>query len=143
MRLISSNTTLLYRLFLPMFVTATLIAFCCAFWTDEDGGFLSNYLPANVGNIILTSSVFIWILFAYKKLWNLRRVSIDDQNLYISDYWNTTKYSIEDIESISEHKTLWLSMAVLRLRGKGRFGRDIKFIKGREAKAYLEGRQIV
>jgi hypothetical protein len=33
--------------------------------------------------------------------------------------------------------TLWLPMATIHLRGKGRFGRNIRFVKGREAKAVL------
>jgi hypothetical protein len=139
--LLSSNSTLFYRLFLPAFLTVFLTAFCIAAWQDEDGGLLANTLPPNIGNGIFTLLLLSWVYFAYKKLWNLRRVEADDQHLYISDYWLTVKYDLDDIETVTERKRAWISMASIVLKGKGRFGREIRFVKGREAKEWIEKRR--
>lgn len=139
MTLLSSNSTLLYRLFLPMFFTIFMGATCIAAWTDEDGGILSDTLPPHVGNIVWTLLFSIWLWIVIRKMWSLRRVEVDTENLYVSNYWHTAKYGLEDIEALTQRKTLWLPMATIRLRGKGRFGRDIRFIKGRDARSFLEG----
>jgi hypothetical protein len=135
--LISSNATLLYKLFLPFFLTAFLGALCVAAWYDTEGGFMADILPKNVGNIIFTSIFLAWLWFAAAKLWSLRRVEADAEHIYVSDYWHTAKYGREDIVSVSERKRGWIPMATIHLRGKGRFGKDIRFIKGREATALL------
>jgi hypothetical protein len=120
-----------------MFGTTVLGAFCAACWADADGGLMSDILPANVGNGIFTFLYLVWIYLVIRKMWTLRRVEVDEEHLYVSDYWNTAKYGLEDIETVSLRKTLWLPMATIHLRGKGRFGRNIRFVKGREAKAVL------
>jgi hypothetical protein len=136
-KLISSNSTLFYRLFMPMFGSAVLCALVIACWADADGGLMSDILPPNVGNGIFTLLFIGWLLLVWRKMWTLRRVEMDDEHLYVSDYWHTAKYGIEDIETVKERKTLWLPMATIHLRGKGRFGRDIRFVKGRDAKETL------
>jgi hypothetical protein len=137
--IISSNSTLVYKLFLPFFVSAVLIALCLAAWTDEQGGVFTSLVPTPIGNIIFSLLTLGWLWLAWNKLWTLRRVEIDDTNIYVSDYWNTTKYALSDIEAVKQRKTLWLPMATIILKGKGRFGRDIRFIKGRDAHAALAG----
>lgn len=135
--IISSNSTLMYRLFLPFFLTALLVATCIAAWADENGGVFTGLLPSPLGNILFTVITLAWFWFAWKKFWTLRRVEIDDSSLYVSDYWHTAKYELSDIESVQTRKTLWLPMATIVLKGKGRFGREIRFIKGRDAQEAL------
>ncbi len=135
--IISSNSTLLYRLFLPFFLSTLLIAICIAAWTDENGGVFTSFLPSPFGNVLLSLLTLLWLWFAWKKFWTLRRVEIDETNLYVSDYWHTAKYDLTDIETVHSRKTLWLPMATIVLKGKGRFGREIRFIKGRDAQEAL------
>jgi hypothetical protein len=127
----------MYRLFLPFFLTAMLVATCIAAWADEQGGVFTSLLPTPFGNIALSLLTILWILLAWKKFWTLRRVEVDDSTLYVSDYWNTARYDFSDIEAIQERTTLWLPMATIVLKGKGRFGRNIRFIKGRDAHEIL------
>ena len=136
--LISSNSTLLYRLFLPAFGTVLLGALTIAAWNDRDGGFLADTLPVPVGNMIFTGFFLLWIWFVFSKLWTLRRIESDGQSLFVSDYWTHIKYPFSDIEQITERKRLWISMASIVLKGKGRFGKTLRIIKGKDANAFIE-----
>ena len=75
-------------------------------------------------------------------LWRLYRIDMDDRFLYISNYFKTYKYELDDIESIVDSKILPGRVFRIRLKSKGSFGRNIYFLAAQSLwKDYIETHQ--
>ena len=102
---LSSNSTLFWKIFVPIFSTVFLTGMLLVFCTiDEDDLYLSfSVWYARIGLFILWA---IWILLMRRTLWRLRRVDEDETHLYVSDYWRTARYLKSDIDRVEEKKRL-------------------------------------
>ncbi len=134
---LSSNTTLLWRIFLPVFGTVFLTGLLLAFWlTDED----DLYLPYPV---IWPRSILVvlwlgWLWYIWRYLWPLKRLDATDTHLFVTNYWTTVRYPWSDVEGISDKKLGRRSVAALRLKAPGRFGQEILFIPGTHYQTWME-----
>jgi len=126
---LSSNTTLFWRVFLPVFGTVLMTVFVGAFLlTDAE----EWYLPFSVwwlrGLIILLWAS--WLYFVWRILWRLLRVDGDDIYLYVTNYWTTVRYPWTDIARVEAQKRWGRRVVHLHLRAAGRFGQRISFLPG-------------
>jgi len=126
MNRLSSNLTLMFKLFIPIFWTVFFGAFVVA-------AFVTNSIEApQIANdsFRLKSSIFIvvGILFFALTFMRLKRVDHDDSSIYVSNYIKTYKYPLDTIESITIYNHLVLKAAHMRFKGKSSFGKKIIFI---------------
>ena len=122
---ISSNLTLFYKFFLPVFWIVFFGAVTVAIWS----------LPVYIGGlspltIRITATLFylIVLLFFYWATLRLHRVEMDPQYIYVSTYFKNYRYLHEDVEKIVRKKRSIFSTAKVHLKGKGSLGRHVPFI---------------
>lgn len=66
-------------------------------------------------------SVSLWPLI------KLKRVSVDNDFLYVSNYFNETRISIRDIYNVTENRWINFHPVTIHLRSPSEFGRKIVF----------------
>ena len=123
---LSSNLTLMLKLFIPIFWIVFFGAFVLA-------SFITNPIEApQIANdeFRLQSSLFVLggLIFFALTFFRLKRVDADEENIYISNYFKTFKYSADSIESIVIYNHLILKAAHLKFKEKSSFGKKIIFI---------------
>lgn len=122
---LSSNWTLLFRLFIPTlwfaFFGTFLIAVLRADKSQTDTSV--NYL---LYGLIFFVLAFL-IIFRYT-LFRLKRIDTDETHIYVSNYFKSARYLFRDIESITVSKGILFNYGTLNLRGSGIFGDKIIFL---------------
>ncbi|MCE7922567.1 MAG: hypothetical protein DYG98_05900 [Haliscomenobacteraceae bacterium CHB4] len=127
--MLSTNSTLFWRVFIPVFGTVFLSGFLLAFWlVDEDD--LSLPFSMLWPRLLLLAIVIGWLWFLQRTLWRLKRVDADDTHIYVTNYWTTVRYPWHDIERIEEKKRFNRRVVNFWLRAPGKFGQVISFLPG-------------
>ena len=122
---LSSNWTLLFRLFIPTLWFAFFGTFLIAVLrADKSQSDISvNYLLYG-----LFFFVFAFIIIFRYTLFRLKRIDTDDTHIYVSNYFKSVRYLFRDIESITVSKGILFNYGTLNLKGKGIFGDKIIFL---------------
>lgn len=126
MNRLSSNFTLMLKIFFPIFWIVFFGLFIVA-------SFVTNPIEApQIANdkFRLQSIIFVLsgILFFVFTFFRLKRVDGDDSGIYISNYFKTYKYTFESIEKIVIYNHVILKAAHLKFIGKSTFGKKIIFL---------------
>ncbi len=127
---LSSNRTLFWRVFLPVFGTVFLTGLTLAFWFIEEEELFGGGMPALAARIFVTLVWLGWLFFVFKKLWQLKRVDANDTHFFVSNYWQTARYAWSDVASVGETRRLGRQIIHIELAAPGRFGRVISFLPG-------------
>ncbi|MFN0014785.1 MAG: hypothetical protein ACKVU2_09585 [Saprospiraceae bacterium] len=134
---LSSNMTLFWRVFLPVFGSVFFTGLMFALWitTEED-----LYLPYSVWwpRAIVMAIWAVWLLFVYIMLCPLKRIDADDAYLYVTNYWVTVRYPWTDVERFEDVKKMGRRFVLLRLKAPGRFGQVIRFMPGSRFEEWME-----
>lgn len=78
--------------------------------------------------VLLTGLATFWFVF-----WPLKRVETDGRAVYVSNYFRTARYDLaEDVAGFYEARWLFFKICTLELRGKGTFGRRMRFVASRK-----------
>ncbi len=125
---ISSNATLALNIFFPVF---WLVFF----------GSLTFAVFAYDGTANLPFGTLKWILLAiflsgavilYFTLLKLRRVELDEDHLYVTNYFKTYRYPYASVENTHISTFLFLTVAIIRLRERGKLGRNVNFVMAKQ-----------
>lgn len=117
---ISSNLTLLYKFFIPTFLTVLLGAVSIASW-------VINSVPLNT-KIILTISYFVLLIAMVFTLLRLKRVEIDADFVYVTNYFRHFRYPYHNIEKIIERDYRLFRIATIHFVKPGSFGKTAIFL---------------
>jgi hypothetical protein len=71
-------------------------------------------------------------LILYFTLMQLKRVEFDLHHLYITNYFKTVRYPLEDIDFITETNLAVVHLGHIYLKAAGVFGRRITFLQSRQ-----------
>ena len=126
MNRLSSNWTLVLKIFLPVFWLTFFGALTFA-------AFISNPVEApqfttkafKIEMLIVFTTGLLFFLFTFVRL---KRVDADDENIYVSNYFKTYKYPSNSIEKIIIYNHLILKVAHLHFTGKTSFGKKVFFV---------------
>ena len=126
MNRLSSNFTLILKIFLPLFWIVFFGLFVVA-------SFVTNPIEApQIANdkFRLQSVIFVFsgIVFFTFTFFRLKRVDGDENGIYISNYFKTYKYSFDSIDKIVIYNHLILKTAHLSFKTKGSFGKKVIFL---------------
>lgn len=133
---LSSNATLFWRVFIPVFGTVFLTGMLLAFWLlDEE----ALYLPYSLWwpRIALTAVWIGWLWGVRRTLWRLKRVDANDTHLFATNYWTTARYRWADVAAITESKRLGRTLMHIHLKAPGFFGPVVSFLPGSVAREWL------
>lgn len=126
MQRISTNLTLFFKIFVPTF----WIVF---FGAMTATAFLIPY--EYVGNIRRGSFQIFMVLFflsgvfvLYITLMRLKRVEMDNEFVYVTNYFKTFRYPYHNVEKIELSRFLFFHTASIVLREGGSFGSRLLFI---------------
>lgn len=138
MVILSSNATLFWRIFIPVFGTVFMTGLLMAFWLmDTEVLYMDTATLLMVRGGVAVSWA-AWVLFVRKTLWKLRRVDADGQHFYVTDYWTTARYPWEDLDRMEETTRLGRRIVHFYLKGSGRFGSKISFLPGSYFRVWKE-----
>ena len=126
MNRLSSNWTLILKIFIPVFWLMFFGALTFAV-------FITNPLDVpqfttkafKMEMVIILISGLLFFAFTF---FRLKRVDADDKNIYISNYFKTYKYPSDSIDKIIIYNHLILKVAHLHFKGRSSFGKKIFFI---------------
>lgn len=142
---VSSQLTLFFKVFVP----TIWISFFCTI-----GGFLllseagqSNNFSMAFGPAVFGAIVICFLLFGigllYFFLMRLKRVEIDHNFLYATNYVKHYRYPFHNIEYLEVKRfLLWRPTRVV-LKAPGKFGKRFTFLANNQLKAYLENNPMV
>ncbi len=130
MRRLSSSATLALKIFFP------------TFWIVFFGLFTVAVLLSGMGKAPLLGSIYfkvgalifylLGVTLLYLTVMQLKRVEIDDEFVYVTNYFKNYRYPYQDIEKITEQDYLLFKTARLTLVNRGSLGRRITFLQSKQ-----------
>ncbi|PHI20751.1 hypothetical protein CEQ90_06790 [Lewinellaceae bacterium SD302] len=124
---LSSNATLFYKIFLPVFWTTVVLLATLALWLAPEhyfGGLPLESLRWAMLLLLVAGSATFWLLF-----WPLKRVEANNEYVYVSNYFKAARYRWDtDVERLSERNLLLFRFGILELKGSGLFGSSVRFL---------------
>ncbi len=137
MERVSSNLTLFYRIFVPVF-WIVFFGSASAALIILPYQFVGN-IPAGPFRIGVGFFFFSGAALLYFTLMQLKRVEIGGGFVYVTNYFKNYRYPFHNIERIEVSTFLFFSIASIYLRTPGNFGRKITFAPERSRfRAVLE-----
>ncbi len=126
MQRVSTNLTLFYKFFIPVFWIIFFGAFTTAsFFYGEE---MSSGIPVRsfqIGTVLFFLSGALVLALT---LMRLKRVEMNQDFVYVTDYFRNFRYPWHNIEQINEVRFLFLNLVTIRLKTPGTFGKRITFI---------------
>jgi hypothetical protein len=134
---VSSGWTLAFRLFIPTFWVSLFGSLFIASFTLHQP-FIGTY-PANYVRLGLFLFIFIFVFLFYKTVMQLKRVELNEDSIFITNYFTNVRYPIIDIKKLVLSKGILFDYVSIHLLGKGVFGNRMKFLLSRKRmQKYLE-----
>ena len=125
---ISSSFTLFFFMFVPVFWLVFFGAFTAAsFIYSGDIAFFQN-IAYKIGIIVFYLTGVVFLFFT---LLRLKRVEIDENFVYVTNYFRTYRYPFDIISSVTETNLLFFKLCTIRFVEKGSFGKKIHFLESR------------
>ncbi len=123
---VSSILTLALRIFLPTFfiVFYGLLMTVSLFSKEE---YIAS-LPMSYFRIFSITMFFATLIIIYFTVFKLRRVELDSNTVFISDYFKQAKYPYQNIKNIEEHNYMLFKTVTINLEQSGIFGNRITFV---------------
>ena len=126
MQRISSNFTLFLKIFLPTIWIAFFGAFTLAVLLSNVEQFpIFSFFYFKIG---LAAFLLIGLGLLYFTVMQLRRVELDGEFIYASNYFKTYRYPFNNIEKITERDLGLFGLLKIYLKTPGKFGKKITFI---------------
>ena len=129
MKRLSSSATLILKLFVPIF------------WAVFFGCFVIALLFLEVPNPVIKSIYFkvglvvfylLGLGILYISLWQLRRVEVDEDHFYVTDYFKTVRIPFPLVKKITEVNFLIFSTLTIHLHQKGYFGKRVTLVQSKQ-----------
>ncbi len=138
MQRVSTNLTLFYKFFIPVFWIIFFGALTTAtFFYGEE---LSGAMPVKslqIGTLLFFISGALVLALT---LMRLKRVEMNEEFVYVTDYFRNFRYPWHNIEAINEVKFLFFNIVSIRLKTPGTFGKRMTFIASKSQwEAFLKG----
>jgi len=119
---ISSDLTLLFKFFIPVFWTVFFGAMTLAFWLTPMG---MDYKSVR---IIYTGILVSGIILLYLTVFQLKRIEIHPEYIFITNYFKYYRYPLADIEKMTFKRVPIFTIGTVILKEKGSLGKKAIFI---------------
>lgn len=127
---VSSSTTLGLKFALPALWIVFFSLFTLAlFLTDKDG---FGVIPSSTFKYYMLGFLVFGIAFLYWSVIRLKRVEMDGEFLYASNYFKTFRYPYHQIEKFTEKDYFFFSSFHVHLKQAGNFGKKMTFIASKK-----------
>ena len=123
---LSSNLTLVFKIFLPTVWTAFFGLFAVViFFTNNSD---KPLLASSVFRIGYITFFILFLLLMYFTIMRLKRVETDGIHVIVTNYFKTLRYPIGDVEKITTISIGIATIGFLYLKARGSFGKKISFL---------------
>lgn len=129
MHRISSNFTLGLRIFVPTIWCVFFGAFTIAFLISNGEG--SAFINSWTFRISWTAGFILVLLLIRQSIWKLRRVEVDSDFIYVTNYFKTARYPFHNIETIRSISLGLFWLGVIHYKQAGIFGKKSYFMQKR------------
>ena len=126
----SSNATLFFKFFIPVFWTVFFIAFFIGLLIS-DVEYIGN-VPMFLARVFSIGFVAVGALFFYLFVLPLKRVEMNPEYFIVTNYFKNYKYSYDSIDSIEERDWYFFRTYTIILKESGSFGKKINFVGSRK-----------
>lgn len=130
MQRLSTNSTLFFKFFIPIFWSVFFGAFLAAIFVY--GEEMSSTFGSTKFRIGAVAFYLSGLVLFYFTLFPLKRVEGDGDFLYVTNYFKTLRYPWQDVECIRESAFLFYKVGTIVLKEKGRFGQKLPFITSKK-----------
>jgi hypothetical protein len=120
MQRVSTNLTLFYKFFIPVFLTTLGGAAVAAMLIYGFAGGAARW------SIVVAYAALVALMGL--TLFRLKRVEMDDDFVYVTNYFRHFRYPYSNIERIIERDLLLFRLAIIVLRKPGSFGKTMYFV---------------
>lgn len=129
MQRVSTNLTLFYKFFIPVFWivffgSVTVASLLIPFRYVGD-------IPAVTFRVIVTVFFLSGVVVLWFTLLRLKRVEMDAHFVYVTNYFKNVRYPYHNIDRIEVSRFLFFSTATIYLKEVGSFGRSVTFVPSR------------
>lgn len=123
---VSSNLTLFLKIFIPTFYLVFFGAMLATIWT----GNFDRLSPDNT-TLLRWGSLAIYLAVLavfYFTIIQLKRVEMNGEGVYVTNYLKHYQYSYDSIEKIEEKEFPFVKIIQIHLHQSGAFGKKISFL---------------
>jgi len=126
MERVSTNLTLFYKFFIPVFwlVFFGSVTVASLLYSFEYIG----QIPASTFRLIMVLIFLSGAVTLYITLLRLKRVEMSEDFIYVTNYFKNFRYPYHNVEGIRTSRFFFFRIATLTLREPGSFGKNILFI---------------
>ena len=123
---VSTNLTLFYRLFIPIFSLVFLGALLIFLWLHPQayyGNLRGDYLRYGA-----TAVFAMLVLLLALTVWRLRRVEMNREWVYVTDFFRQARYPWAGVAGVRETPLGIFSVVHVDLAQAGTFGKSVTFL---------------
>ncbi|MCB0707139.1 MAG: hypothetical protein KDC34_17605 [Saprospiraceae bacterium] len=123
---VTSNLTLLVKFFIPVFWVVFFGAFTIAVLASANPYF--GNIPAFLFKVGVTLFYLTGLFLIWRFLFRLKRVEMDEEYLYATNYFKAYRYLWADVEGLEDWNMTILRFVRVKLKASGSFGKHFSFI---------------
>lgn len=123
---VSSNLTLFYRLFLPVFFAVFVGALVAFLWLNPSE-YYANVRGSTVRYAFTGFFLAVVLLIAFT-VWRLRRVEMSREWVYVTDYFRQARYPWSNVARVVETPLGLARVVNVYFHEPGTFGRRATFV---------------
>lgn len=132
---VSANTTLFWKLFVPIFYLTIFGMLGLVILFELGGEF--NFFQSLYVKVSYFLMYFALIGFMYFTVFKIKRVEMGENHFIATNYFKTYRYTTDDIKDYYTYNFILFRIHSIHLKAKGKFGKKIRFIP------YLVGIQSI
>jgi hypothetical protein len=129
MQNVSSSITVILKFALPTCWIVFFGAMTIAIWFVEIGPVAG--MEEGTFRIIMSLFFLLGVAILYWAVMGIKRVEMDEQFFYVTNYFKNIRYPYHQIEKVNEKDYFFFRTIHLILKQPGHFGKKITFIPGR------------
>jgi len=142
---VSSQLTLFFKVFIPTIWISffgTIGGFLLFSGSGKTGN-LAMILGHGLFNIIIIGFLLLGIIVLYFLFMRLKRVELDKDYLYATNYIKHYRYPFHNIEQLEIKRFLIWQPTKVILKTPGKFGKRFTFLASNQLEAYLEKHPLI
>ncbi len=129
MQNVSSSFTVILKFALPTSWIVFFGAMTIATWFVDIGQIAG--MEAGTFRIVMSLFFILGAATLYLTVMRIKRVEMDDQFIYVTNYFKNIRYPYHQIEKVNEKDYYFFRIVHIILKQSGHFGKTIAFIPGR------------
>lgn len=135
---VSSNATVFLKYFLPTIWFVFMGSITVFYLLLDAKQQVSSPLSPYATKLLLISFLFSSLGLIYLLFGRIKRVDMDSEFLYVTNYIKTYRYTYESVKSINESNWILFKLMTIQFHQPGAFGQEINFIANYKFMPFLE-----